>query len=145
MPSQEAAELIPLSWAVAITYEELVATKGDAQASRRETLELLALGISQDAPIYDARPALNDLRVKISELPTAVRTVVALKAGLQERPSRMARRFIPPGQNRLLTALPAELHQQLLSRMEKVSLMPQQVPTCPSPMSGSRSAAWLRS
>lgn len=111
MPSQEAAEVVSLSWVAAIAYEALVAPKPHADASRRELLELLALGISLDAPIYavgekgelrrleaielaggrftagaarfefhDGRPALNDLRIKISELPMAVRTVVALQS-----------------------------------------------------------------
>ena len=111
MPSQEAAGLVPLSWAALIAYEELVTPKPRADASRRELLELLALGISLDAPIYaigeegelrrlgpidlaggrftagatrfefhDGRPPLSDLRIKISELPTAVRTVVLLRS-----------------------------------------------------------------
>jgi len=109
MPSQEAAELVSLSWAAFIAYEALVTPKPQADASRREVLDLLALGISLDAPIYavdkqgemrrldaielasgcftagaarfefhDGRPALNDLRIRISELPMAVRKVVAL-------------------------------------------------------------------
>ena len=110
MPSQEAAELVPLSWAVSIAYEGLIAPNPQPGASRRDLLELLALGISLDTPIYavgeqgeprrleaielaggrftagaarfefhDGRPPLNDLRIKISELPMAVRKVVALR------------------------------------------------------------------
>src|SRR2546426_10938623 len=109
MPSQEAAELVSLSWVASIAYEALVAPKPHADASQRELLDLLALGISLDAPIYavgeeggvrrleaidlaggrftagaarfefhDGRPALKDLRIKISDLPTAVRRGVAL-------------------------------------------------------------------
>lgn len=52
MPSKEAAELVPLSWAAAVAYEELVRPKAQEQASRSELLDLLALGISADAPIY---------------------------------------------------------------------------------------------
>ena len=78
MPSQEAAELVPLSWAVSIAYEGLIAPNPQPGASRRDLLELLALGISLDTPIYAVgRPPLNDLRIKISELPSAVRKVVA--------------------------------------------------------------------
>ena len=108
MPSQEAAELVSLSWAASIAYEALVTPKPQADASRYELLELLALGISLDAPIYaigekgelrrlgaldlaggrftagaarfefhDGRAPLSDLRIKISELPMAVRRVVA--------------------------------------------------------------------
>jgi hypothetical protein len=52
MPSQEAAELVSLSWVACVAYEALVAPKPHADASRRELLELLALGISLHAPIY---------------------------------------------------------------------------------------------
>jgi hypothetical protein len=111
MPSKEAAELVLLSWAAEIAYEVLVRPTSPEQASRSELLDLLALGISLDAPIYavgeggevrqvtsaelaggrfaagalrfefhDGRPALQDLRVNIGELPEALRTVVALRA-----------------------------------------------------------------
>jgi hypothetical protein len=116
MPSKEAAELVPLSWAADIAYEVLVRPTSPQQASRSELLDLLALGISFDAPIYavdeggelrqltsaelaggrfaagalrfefhDGRSALQDLRVKIGDLPAALRTVVALKAGHTQR------------------------------------------------------------
>jgi hypothetical protein len=52
MPSKETAELIPLSWAAAIVYEELVRPKAQEQALRSELLDLLALGISLGTPIY---------------------------------------------------------------------------------------------
>jgi hypothetical protein len=112
MPSKEAAELVPLSWVAAVAYEEFVRPRAQEGASRNELIDLLALGISLDAPIYaageggdprpmaaielaggrfaggavrfefyDGRPALNDLRVNIGELPMVVRTVVALKSG----------------------------------------------------------------
>ena len=52
MPSQEAAELVSLSWVASVAYEALVTPKPQAGASQHELLELLALGISLEAPIY---------------------------------------------------------------------------------------------
>ena len=54
MPSKEAAELVSLSWAAGIAYDQLVRPTRPEQASRTELLDLVALGISSDAPIYAA-------------------------------------------------------------------------------------------
>jgi hypothetical protein len=116
MPSKEAAKLVSLSWVAGIAYEALVRPTSAEPASRSELLDLLALGISLDAPVYavgedgkvrqltpaelaggrfaagalrfefhDGRPAVHELRVDIGELPEALRTVVALKAGHLQR------------------------------------------------------------
>jgi len=92
MPSQEAAELVSLSWAASIAYEALVTPKPQAapiyaigekgELQRLGALDLAGGRFTAGAArfeFHDGRAPLSDLRIKISELPMAVRKVVALR------------------------------------------------------------------